>query len=72
MPKCTQKCQQKFFWLFGLPTIKRKVTKAKTENHKMINGIVLRVDVTRKVSQEEENTTIIADDTDNTPEEVSV
>ena len=38
----------------------------------MINGIVLRVDVTRKVSREEENTTIIANDNNNNPEEEEV
>ena len=37
------------------------------ENHKMINGILLRVDVTRKVSKEENNATIIVEDSaDNT------
>ena len=32
----------------------------------MINGMTLRVDVTRKVSREEENTTIIVEDENNT------
>lgn len=44
-------------------------TGGKTENHKMINGIVLRVDVTRKISREEENTNTISDDTNNNAEE---
>lgn len=38
----------------------------KNEKHKMINGMTLRVDVTRKVSREEENTTIIVEDENNT------